>query len=564
MSRIVTEPEFDKSRIRELLAAHDEALRGREELLVSAEETTDRWVELNRRARGYLNTLLEEGFTTGRWTAISEKQCILIEHCEGPPFFGDRVLRRAPRKVVEAAPEWAPAEAVDRKSRSISRGRYHEPIARIKRLSGKLALAGLALFAAAVAASVFSGAEVLAGVAVWALISSLVLTNVHLMMRFVVPESMEKVLAEERAASAPVNYDKEEQDVIGAEERHPRRPADPTQAPAVARPETPAGYESEHTAARDADAEEVRVRAPLAPFYHSASPLNTTPRQEPTAAVEGDTEPEDSRQRQQDKRRLRLDKLPEEDLSESFSYAYLPRYNEAQGSDSIRLLEARGELADVLGVEQGETVAEIVWRQEPMMSRPARSFLPYREVVASTSLDPALPPERRVRPASRRELHERLKEDKPLGALQTKVTYRVGPNRGQFFGLPFPSHGSDGGYTLEDKLEYLERRARQLGFEGEYTDEEWERIEEIIIGEGYAPTHEELLRFALLGGMDPRFFFEDSGEELPATSARDCDAGQPVLWRVEAAISEAHGIPVEMFERRLVDYHISEHSWRFR
>lgn len=526
-----------RRRIRELARAHGRAWSQRARLLRESE-----WLlppgpqELNQRTKAPLLALLEEGVPEGRWVASSSRRCVLVE-CQG----GELILRSVRRNAVEDAPRDAQAKTVVQRSMLSKTSRYREAVTTTRRVSGWICALALGLFGVGNVAGFTLDSQATLRLAIWCLIAAMIAFVVYVLARVSVPDPVE-----------------DEPDSEGRQPtRGQTRDADSgdTDVVALTRANESVGSGMITTTGllgseEGADSPAVAYEEP--PANQVGRGRNTTNKDYADLDIS-----------QREFLGYELSALPEGDLVEGFAQARAMPDNDAQGSDSIRVVEARGELASILGIERGEAVLEIVWATSGG-GRSGHSYLPYREVVSGTSLDPQRPPSEKVRPACRHALHERLIEEKPLGALEPKVTYRIGPDSYQFFGCPMWSGGTGGQYVLEDKLKYLMERAPELEFEDGYSCGELRRMEEIASGAEYAPTHEELLRFALIAGIEPRFLFEDSGEDLRHRTRRGSDPVQPVLWRVEAAISEAHGIPVEVFERRLMDWHLAKHSWRFR
>lgn len=525
MSQTIIEPELSRRRIRELARAHDLAWTRRARALRQSTQILAPVKEFGQRVDAPLLALLEEGVPEGQWVAASRRRCMLVER-EG----GELLLRSVRRKAVETAPRGASAKTVVQESTLAIRSRYRKAIAAARRISGWLCVLAVGLLGAGAVVGIATDSQSVLRAAVWCAIVFMFAFTAHMLARVTVPEPPEKELTDEhRAPSGESNT-------------------------------------GEQTCGEAAD---------VVPLYRggqnarqgastATSLMSSGDAADSSSFVHENNVYADLDMSQQEFLGYELQALPEGDLVEGFAHARALPDNDAQGSDAIRVVEARGELASILGMERGEAVLEIVWSTSGN-DRSAHSYLPYREVVCGTSLDPRWRPSEKMRPECRRALHERLTAEKSLGSLEPKVTYRIGPDSYQFFGCPMWSSGEDGTYVLEDKLKYLMERAPELGFENDYDAGEWRRMQEIAATGGeYGPTHEQLLRFALIAGKDPRFFFEDSGEDLRNRTQLGSDPAQPVLWRVEAAMSEAHGLPVEVFERRLMDWRMAPYSWRFR
>lgn len=541
MSQTVAEPPITRKRIRELTAAHTRAWNERAKFLRESPGILPApHKELIQRVSAPVLALLQEGVPEQPWLAASRKLCVLVDRQDG-----ELLVRCAPRKVVQAAPQTATAEDLEHGAHSPRASGYRGAFVAARSISGWASVVAVGLFASGTVVGLLTGSQSVLRVAVWCAIAAMFALAIYMLMCKAVPQ--EELAEEHREFSAgdgPGGEPSgEDADVVPLHRATQSARSGASTAIGSVSPED--GADVLNFAYEAAEDESAGQRPGVADVYENLD------------------------MSQQEFLGYELQALPEGNLAEGFAHARALPDNDAQGSDDIRVVEARGELASVLGIEQGEAVVEIVWATSPRAlaggGRSSHSYLPYREVVSGTSLDPQRRPAERFRPACRHALHERLIEEKGLGALQRKVTYRVGPDSYQFFDCPMWSGGSDGGYVLEDKLKYLMERAPELGFENDYDVGEWRRMKEIAVTTGEpAPTHEQLLRFALIPEIDPRFLFEDSGEDLRNRMRLGSDPGQPVLWRIEGVISEAHGLPVEVFERRLMDWRMAPYSWRFR
>lgn len=581
MARVVNAPDVKKRRIRDLAAAHDAALGECARLLGPPDKTGSYYQQVESGARGYLGTLLAEGLVEGTWTRSSFGKCVLIERCGADRARGELLLRRAPRRAVEQAPEWASAEAIEEKARPIIRSRHRAAFKKIRLVSALALAAVVGVWAVRRMLGydgLFENPALELGFFAVAVLSWIGVIYTDMEM----PEPVEDVLADDLDAD-----DRAGGGASGGGPSVGRDACDEEWGVLGRIGGSPAASEAEATSGwvmMDPILEQHRdfivggsYGAPaVAPSPPGSNPLQWNPlgarSSDPGGqSTGGGPECHGSRVLVP----VLENNMGGEDLSESFSGASLPAEGErkidGRGWDApefVRVVEARGEIADVLGMERGELVAELRWFAEGG-DRFARSFMPYHAVVAGTSLDPFGGAGGSVRVEARWELHEVIRREKQLDTLHPKVTYRAGPARSGYFNRPVRGSGPEEAYELRDKVRYLMDRAKESGFDGCYSGAEWSRMKQITAGRGYATENVELLRFALVAGLDPRYFFEDSGEDLrdwremgnrgqehhPEAVAGDRQ--RMVLWRVEAAVSEEMDVAVEVFERALMPWEIS-------